>query len=243
MANHKRKLRNYLLDPSLQLKFALYAVAVAVLVSLIIGTFLYRTTKTLFGEMEAAVQARSQAAESSKELGNAALSAELLQNFEDPQFAAQLQEKSKDIDSKYEAEKQAIVQQRQDLLRRQRVFNLALAGALLLFALLTGVASIVLTHKVAGPLFRVRRIVGEVAVGKFEPPKYALRDGDELRDLFDDVSKMVTALKERREDQLATARLALSLAQDRNAPAEVREKLEELIRKIETTPAAPPAAV
>ncbi|MFL5320641.1 MAG: signal protein [Myxococcaceae bacterium] len=243
MANHKRKLRNYLLDPSLQLKFAFYAVAVALVVAGLVGTFLYRTTTALFLEMEAAVQARSQAAENSKELGNAALSAELLQHFEDPTFEKQLQSKSKEIDSKYEQEKQAIVAQRQDLVRRQRVFTFALIAALLGFAVLTGFASIVLTHRVAGPIFRVRRIVSEVAIGKFDPPTYALRDGDELKELFDDVSKMVTALKGRREETLSQARTLLSLAHEKNAPNDLREKLEELIRKLEPPAPAPPPGV
>jgi hypothetical protein len=88
MANHKRKLRNYLLDPSLQITFAVYSVAVAVLVAGLVGTFLFRTTRTLFSEMDLAVQARSKAADTSKELGNAALSSELLQHFEDPAFEA-----------------------------------------------------------------------------------------------------------------------------------------------------------
>lgn len=228
--NHKpkRKLRNYLLDPSLQLKFALYSVAVALLVAGLVGTFLFRTTRTLFAEMDLAVQARSKAAETSKELGNAALSSELMQHLDDPAFEAELKKKSAAIDASYEAEKNAIIQQKKALERKQRAFNIGLFAALCAFALLSFLASIVLTHRVAGPLLRIRRIIGEVESGKYAPPAYGLRPGDELREMFDELIRMVTALKVRRDEAVAAVRSLMA-----TAPADMHPKLEELIKRLE----------
>lgn len=234
MANHKRKLRNYLLDPSLQITFAVYSVAVAVLVAGLVGTFLFRTTRTLFSEMDIAVQARSKAADTSKELGNAALSAELLQHFEDPSFEAELKKKSKSIDDSYEAEKNAIVQQKKDIEAKQRLFNIGLFLALIAFAFLTGFASIVLTHRVAGPLLRVRRILNEIGEGKYDPPAYGLRDGDELREMFDDATKAVTALKVRRDEAIAMSKALVAAAQESNVPADLRLRIEAFAKKVET---------
>lgn len=234
MANHKRKLRNYLLDPSLQLTFAVYSVAVALLVAGLVGTFLFRTTRTLFAEMDLAVEARSKAAETSKELGNAALSAEVMQHMDDPAFEAELKKKSKAIDDSYEVERQQIVRQKQELVEKQRVFNIGLIAALVAFAILTGFASIVLTHRVAGPLFRVRRILNEIASGKYEPPAYGLRDGDELREMFDDATNAVTALKNRREEARALARALSSAAESANISGDLKTRIDELVKKVET---------
>lgn len=232
--NHKRRLRNYLLDPSLQITFAVYSVAVAVLVAGLVGTFLFRTTRTLFSEMDLAVQARSKAADTSKELGNAALSSELLAHFEDPAFEAELQKKSKAIDDSYEAEKNAIVQQKKDIEAKQRLFNIGLFLALVAFAILTGFASIVLTHRVAGPLLRVRRILNEIAAGTYDPPQYGLRDGDELREMFEDATKAVTALRVRRDEAIALGRELVAASQQPNVPADLRLRIEAFARKVES---------
>lgn len=223
----QRKWRNYLLDARFQLKFTAYVVAITLVVCAALGAFLYSTTSTLFREMEVAVEARGQAAETSKELGKATLSNEVLQHMDDPAFEKTLLARSADIDRAYEAETQAISAARDELVRRQRLTLFALFGGLLAFIVLVAFACIVATHKIVGPLHRVKRMAAEVAAGKLAPPSYGLRPGDELRDVFEAFASMVGALRNRGEAELSRVSAALEVAE--------REKAsEELIRALQT---------
>ena len=90
-AGPKRYLRNYLLDARFQLKFTGYAVGATLIVVALLGVFLWVTSQQLFKETESAVDARSKAADTSKDLGNAVLANNLLAHFNDPAFEKQLQ--------------------------------------------------------------------------------------------------------------------------------------------------------
>ena len=87
----------------------------------------------------------------------------------DPVFVAQLESTSKAIDERYEAERVAIVAQREALVRRQRNMWMVFVGTLAGFLVLITLTTIVLTHRVAGPLMRIRRMVKDVA-SRADPP-------------------------------------------------------------------------
>src|SRR4051812_36544507 len=87
---YKRHARNFLLDARFQLKFASYIVGITLVLSALLGVFLYRTTNSLFAQAESAVESRSQAADTSRELGLAVLNNDLAKNINDPEFAKQL---------------------------------------------------------------------------------------------------------------------------------------------------------
>ncbi len=198
----KRRLRNYLLDARFQLKFTGYILAIAIVISGVLGVFLYRNSRDLMQEAEHAVEARSRAAETSKELSSATLANELMKNFDDPVFAESLKQKSAQIDASYEAEKNSIIQQRQELVRKQRVIWLILVGCLVAFVLFIALASIVTTHKIVGPLFRIKRLVNDINLGRLSVPAYPLRQGDELQDVFEAMTSMVQSLRNRQVQDL-----------------------------------------
>src|SRR6188768_2472178 len=158
-----RKVKNFLLDARFQLKFAGYIVVLTLIVAGMLGAFLGYTTTSLFNQAQVAVDAQSQAAETSKELGTCTLNNDLAKNMDNPDFMAQLQQKSEDIDKKYESERLAIVEKRTQLITQQKVTLLALVGGLLMFVAFIGFASIVTTHRIVGPLFRVKRMANEVS--------------------------------------------------------------------------------
>ncbi|MFZ5469787.1 MAG: HAMP domain-containing protein [Myxococcota bacterium] len=225
---HQRRLRNFLLDARFQLKFTSYVVGLTLVVAALLGVFIWRTTNTLFQETAVAVEARSRAAETSKELGNATLANEVLQHMEDPSFEKTLREKSAAIDRAYEAEKNAIIQARAQLVRRQQITLIALVGGFLAFVFFIGLACIVTTHKIVGPLFRMKRMANEVAAGRLHPPTYGLRLGDELKDVFDAFAAMVKALRQREEADLARVTAALELAERTKASADLVRELQTL---------------
>ncbi|MHB8874946.1 MAG: HAMP domain-containing protein [Myxococcaceae bacterium] len=224
----QRKLKNYILDARFQLKFASYIVGITLLVSALLGVFMWRTTSTLFEETSVAVEARSRAAETSKELGNATLSNDIMQHMDDPAFEKQIRDRSDAIDKAYEAEKTAIIEARDQLVRRQQVTIIALIGGLLAFVVFVGLASIVTTHKIVGPLLRLKRMAQDVADGKLRPPAYGLRPGDELQDMFGVFANMVTVLRQREEDDLKKVSEALKLASSIGANEELIRQLQVL---------------
>ncbi len=220
-----RKLKNFLLDARFQLKFAGYIVVLTLIVAGMLGAFLGYTTTTLFNQAQAAVDARTQAAETSKELGTCTLNNDLAKNMDNPDFMAQLTLKSEEIDRKYEAERQAIVEARDQLTTQQKVTLLALVGGLLMFVVFIGLASVVTTHRIVGPLFRVKRMANEVSTGKLRPPSYGLRPGDELKDVFEAFASMVTYLRTRHEADLKALQDAIAASKQKGQDVTELEKL------------------
>jgi len=81
------------------------------------------------------------------------------------------------------------------------------------------------THKVAGPVLLLSRYMDEVIRGKYPQPR-ALRDGDELGELYEKFNTMVTTIKERDEKRKkVTQRLKARVNDMRvaNVPEEVKE--------------------
>jgi methyl-accepting chemotaxis protein len=61
---------------------------------------------------------------------------------------------------------------------------------------------IVMTHKIAGPLFKMKRYLGEIAEGRLDQLA-GLRKGDQLQDFFTALDHMHAALRGRAEADLA----------------------------------------
>ncbi len=225
----RRRLRNYLLDGRFQLKFAAYFVALTLGVAAVLGVFLVLTTDSLFHEMNGAVDARSKAAETNRELGTCTLNNELAKNLDDPDFTAQLVARSKAIDEAFEAEKQAVMKQRTELVARQRVTVAILVALLVSFVVLVALGAIVITHRIVGPLFRIKRMAREVASGRLRPPMYGLRPGDELQDVFEVFSSMIAKLREQSEGDLKA--LESAAAGDAQALQQLKSEVERRLAK------------
>jgi nitrogen fixation/metabolism regulation signal transduction histidine kinase len=207
---YQRKIRNFLLDSRFQLKFAVYFTVPTILISALLGFFIAHTTTNLFGQMQQAVEARSKSAETSKELGTCTLNNDLAKGMDDPALMASLETRSKEIDAAYEAEKQSVVQQQKDLVAQQQTTLMLLFALLALFVIAIGFVAIFITHRIVGPLFRIKRMGREVTQGVIRPPEYGLRPGDELKDVFDVFATMVKALRDRAELDLKAVDAALS---------------------------------
>lgn len=204
MSPRKRQLRNYLLDAPLQLRFTSVLLLGTLLGAGLLGLFLARALNRLGDQAERAVEARAAAAQASHELHNAALSKTLLERFGDPQFTAQMERQSKAIDAAFVAEQTQVAEQRLEVQREQRRIGWLVLLSVGVFSLGVLALGIVLTHRIAGPVFRVRRLLADVREGRREVPSHGLRDGDELRELFDAASALVQTLRSEDEATLAT---------------------------------------
>lgn len=236
-ATHQRYLRNFLLDKPFQLRFTGYAVIASLLVAALLGAFLWDMGHELMGEASAAVEARAQAAQTSHELGNAVLSNSLMQHLNDPAFEAQLKEQSRKVDQQYEQERGDTERERAMILRRQTYTWIALWGSLLAFVLIVAGASIVVTHRIAGPIFRIKRMLNEVAEGHLKPANQPLRESDELQELFATLRGMVEALRTHEMETVIVVEGALKKAEVAGAAEpilmELRALLVRMRRRIE----------
>ena len=82
----------------------------------------------------------------------------------------------------------------------RKIRNAILAGVLLL-TLALGLMGIIVTHRVVGPAYRMRRLFEHVGEGKFEVTT-GIRKGDELQELFHSFADMVESLRDQRAEEI-----------------------------------------
>lgn len=93
-------------------------------------------------------------------------------------------------------EKLANVYPQGRLVAIMRTINVTLILRLILIAPLVALLAVFLSHKVAGPLYRIERFLRLVAAGDLST-KLRLRKGDELQDLAEALNEMTDDLKNR----------------------------------------------
>jgi nitrogen fixation/metabolism regulation signal transduction histidine kinase len=259
---HQRRLRNYLIDRHFQLKYSGYLVGIAVLLSLCLGTILWRTSQAVLAQSHKAVQQGEQVVARGREVLSESrkVSAVVQMNIvRDPVYSqspalleafksdaekqdARLAEQQKAL----EGQAGALKQQAEDLHDRQTGMFLTLCGALTLLVVLVGLAGIVVTHRVAGPIYKMKRQIREVGRGRLEVPS-KLRRGDELVDFFEAFETMVQSLRRRQEGEIAELEKVLSELEARVAPSDLerlRRLRDDMKRALEVTPsvsAGPPS--
>ena len=82
----------------------------------------------------------------------------------------------------------------------RRVRNAIVAGVLLLTIAL-GLTGILVTHRVVGPAYRMKRLFEHVGEGHLEVTT-GIRKGDELQDLYHSFAQMVESLREQRAEDV-----------------------------------------
>jgi nitrogen fixation/metabolism regulation signal transduction histidine kinase len=122
--------------------------------------------------------------------------------------AAVQDDRLREQQDKLEAQAAALRQQSQGLMSKQRTMFTTLLAALSLLVVLIGFAGIVVTHKVAGPIFKMKRQIKAVADGHLAVPGQ-LRKGDELVDFFEVFREMVVSLRRRQEQEIALLESAI----------------------------------
>jgi nitrogen fixation/metabolism regulation signal transduction histidine kinase len=125
-----------------------------------------------------------------------------------------------------ESQAAELKQQASDLVAKQRSVLITLCVALLLLVVGVGLIGIVVTHKIAGPVFKMKRHLREVADGRLIVPS-ALRKGDELVDFFETFDRMVKSLRARQEREIALLDAAIARAEGSGGGVEI-EPLRQL---------------
>lgn len=233
---HQRRLRNYLLDVHFQLKYSGYLVGIAVLFSACLGTLLWRTSAAVIEQSTQTVAQGERVVSRGREVVEESrkVSEVVKMNIvKDPIYSdnpALLEAFKVDADKQDERlksqqaalERQAadLKAQAQALRGQQRTMLITLMTALSLLVVLIGLAGILVTHKVAGPIFKMKRQIREVGEGHLRIPN-KLRRGDELVDFFQAFETMVVNLRARQQGEIDKLEKAIASLEPKAEPGEL----------------------
>jgi nitrogen fixation/metabolism regulation signal transduction histidine kinase len=204
----KRRLRNFLLDRRFQLKYTGMVVLVTVVTAVAVTT---GVGGWLGNEAYKYSQGMSEMLLMQRG-GGMAVDDELQQLFEDEAHEQDEQVKSQIING--------------------IVLMVVVISVVLTLAL--GVTGIVVTHKVVGPAYKLKLLLGKIEEGNFNV-RGGFRKGDELQDVGEAFKRMVASLRERREEELTQLEEAIEEAKSAGADEAVLEKLDALKERLEAT--------
>lgn len=227
---HQRSAKNYLLDPHFQLKYTALLVGIAAFLSLALGAILWNTGAQVIEQSRGAVAQGQETVRRGQEtvdrgkqviVQSRKVSQVVAMNIakeykDDPELAKTFGEEAAKDEAKLNEEQRRLERDADEL--KKRAEDLALAASALesqqtnvfrgLIAILVllvagvGVAGIVFTHKIAGPIFKMKRLLRQVGEGKLLL-REKLRKGDELQHFFETFEKMVESLREHQKAEIA----------------------------------------
>lgn len=223
----QRQLRNFLLDRHFQLKYSGYLVGIALFLSGSLGIILWQTSQNLIAQSRSSVALGEEIVERGRKLlaesekVNSVVRMSIVDAYaDDPALLDVFQSDAAKRDALLEqGQKQLEDNSRslraQALLIEREYFFLGtvIVSALLLLVLGVGLAGVVVTHKVAGPVFKMKRLLGELGKGHFRVVA-RLRKGDELQYFFDAFNDAADQLRRRQEDEIERIDSALGLLRD-----------------------------
>jgi len=198
---YKRSARNYLLDSRFQLKYTGIMVLAAVAISGVMGSVLYTTTLSMVEESAKVVDLSQKVSEESQKVSQVSR-----MNIKDlasdsPELLAEFNKEAAEHDKTIADQQQAIADNQALLISRQGIVIWSLVGGLALMVALIGLMGIYFTHKVAGPIYKMKRLLKQVGQGNLRVDA-RLRKGDELQDFFDAFTQMVAGLRDMEKHQL-----------------------------------------
>lgn len=199
---HQRSARNYLLDRNFQLKYTGFIVSVALLVSLALGVVLWRTSSEVIEQGKATVERGKQVVVQSRKVSQVVAMNIAKEYKDDPELAKTFGEAAAKDDEKLEQEQAQLERDAAFLARQQQTLLILIIAGLSVLVIAVGLLGIVFTHKVAGPIFKMKRLLRQVGEGKLLI-RERLRKGDELKDFFETFERMVEDLRARQMAEIA----------------------------------------
>jgi len=196
---YKRKVKNYLLDVGLQLRYTATIVMIAIVLTVILGKRIYEATQ-----------------DTSKVILWTGLVDEAVKKELETNFA-----------------------------QSDRTVLLGIIGFGVVLVLSISGVGILLTHKVAGPLYKISSFFGRIRDNRLGPAPAKLRKGDELQDFYLSFRDMHQAVRGRVEDDvrvLEGALAAIDAAPEGKSPALQRalDDLRGMQKRKEDSLEAPP---
>jgi len=115
----------------------------------------------------------------------------------------------------------------------RRVRN-AIVGGVLFLTFALGVTGIIVTHRVVGPAYRMKRLFEHVGEGRFEVTT-GIRKGDELQELYHSFSQMVESLRDQRAEEIEQLEQTLIKMESAGVQSAYITELRALLARIRKT--------
>jgi nitrogen fixation/metabolism regulation signal transduction histidine kinase len=244
---HQRKLKNYLLDPHFQLKYSLYLVAIAVVLSASLGAILWQTSEQVMVQSQRNAEQGQRVVEFGRKVvaESRKVSEVVKMNIvkdpvyqDNPALLEAFTTDAEQQDARLKAQEATLVAQAESLKSElaklqafQKKMTVTLCGVLGLLVFGIFVAGIVVTHKVAGPIYKMKRQLREVGDGHLRIPG-KLRKGDDLVHFFDTFERMVRSLRACQEAEIAMLDSAIEQLQGK-AEEDAMKPLHELRKELQ----------
>jgi hypothetical protein len=221
-----RRLRNYLLDSRFQFKYAGLLVLVALGVAGLLGTALYWTTMAVLAESARVVEESQRVIAESEQVSD--ITRMNVREFaaDSPELIGEFRRQVDENDRIMGERQKALAANQSALVRRQAWMMASLLGGLVLMVAVISLYGIYFTHRVAGPIFKMRKLLNQLERGDY-PVGAQLRKGDELKEFFDDFMRLATTLRER-EARHAAAVDAVRDQVDERVDGKIRLALDRL---------------
>lgn len=224
---YKRSIRNYLLDAKFQLRWTGYLIAVALVISAILGVFLYRTSREVTQQSQKVI-AQGDALLSESKKNSDLVRMQIKDQYQDaPELAAQFDKDAKDLEKKLEEKHKALEQQAAATNAQQTTMITYLVAGLSLLVILIGLLGIFITHKVVGPIYKMKLLLRQVGDGKLNFQGRP-RKGDEFQDFFEVFSACVDKLKARQAEEVKELEAAMTGLQGSGASPEALKQIQHV---------------
>lgn len=220
-------MRRYLIDPHFQLKYTGLLVGVVLSIMMGLGFVIWGLGTSASESAEFATTQAEMALKESHTSSRVVRINALSMAADSPELVKTLQEELAISDRESE-QNLAEVRARRVIIERDRrrlLFVLIGAGTALV-ALLTTLG-IFITHRIVGPVFKMKRLLRQVGTGRLSV-KESLRKGDELGDLFETFLQMTLSLRALQADRLATLDSIIAGLEASGQELDTLAKLREL---------------
>jgi nitrogen fixation/metabolism regulation signal transduction histidine kinase len=222
--SYQRSIKNYLLDARFQLKWTGRILFVALGISLVMGSFLYRTSGEVIEQSEKVIATGDALARESQKNSDLVRMQIKGQYADAPELAASFNAVAGAHDRKLIEQREQLERHAENTKRQQRSMILALVVGLSVLVVLIGLLGIYFTHKVVGPIYKIKQLLRQVGDGKLNFHG-KLRKGDELQDFFDVFAAMVEKLKKRQAAEVELLTAAIEEAKAAGASGEAIDKV------------------
>jgi methyl-accepting chemotaxis protein len=222
---HARQKKSYLIDPRFQLKWTSYLVVVVVLVMTGLGVLVAQMAGRASDNAEIAVTQATKAFQESH--SSSILARRCSDAAGDPNLDAVMEISLAAVDAQSEKNLADVRSRQVDITRDRRNLQLTLVGAGLALVLLLVVMGIVITHRIVGPVHKMKRLLRRVSTGRLAIEE-RLRRGDELEDLFDAFLQMTYSLRAIQAARLKTLDDVLRRAEATGAAGDIIDGLNAL---------------
>ncbi|MBE7485844.1 MAG: HAMP domain-containing protein [Polyangiaceae bacterium] len=222
-----RRTKHYLLDPRFQLKWTGYLVVVVLAVMASLGVLIARMASRTSETANIAVTQAEKAFKESKVNNQLARGAVELAAPDNATLAGVMNEQLREVDAEQEKNLAEVRRLQQDIGRDKQSLQLLLVGAGVALLLLLSLMGIVITHRVVGPVHKLKRLLRRVSTGRLVVDE-RLRRGDELEDLFETFLQMTFSLRAMQNARIATLDATLRRAEATGASSEVVAGLRAL---------------